>query len=39
MEGGHFLFEDGHVNWYKQDKITLGSQIGTWLAFYNIPVP
>lgn len=26
MEGGHFLFEDGHVNWYKQDKITLGSQ-------------
>ena len=39
MEGGHFLFEDGHVNWYKQDKITLGSQIGPWLAFYNIPVP
>ncbi len=39
MEGGHFLFEDGHVKWYKQDKITLGSQIGTWLAFYNIPVP
>jgi prepilin-type N-terminal cleavage/methylation domain-containing protein len=39
MEGGNFLFEDGHVKWYKQDQITLGSQIGAWLCFYNLPNP
>ena len=39
MEGGNFLFEDGRVNWYKQDRITLGSQIGAWLCFYNLPAP
>ena len=36
MEGGNFLFEDGHALWYKQDRIALGSQIGGWLAFYNV---
>ncbi len=36
MEGGNFLFEDGHVTWYKEDKIFLGSQIGPWLCYYNV---
>jgi prepilin-type N-terminal cleavage/methylation domain-containing protein len=36
MEGGNFLFEDGHVSWYKESQINLGSQIGGWLCFYNI---
>ncbi len=36
MEGGNFLFEDGHVAWYKENVINLGSQIGGWLCFYNI---
>lgn len=36
MEGGDFLFEDGHVTWYKESQINLGSQIGGWLCFYNI---
>ena len=36
MQGGDFLFEDGHVSWYNEDKINLGSQIGAWLAFYEV---
>ena len=36
MEGGNFLFEDGHVSWYKESAINVGSQIGGWLCFYNI---
>ena len=36
MQGGDFLFEDGHVSWYNEDKINLGSQIGAWLAFYDV---
>ena len=36
MEGGNFLFEDGSVTWYKENKIFLGSRIGPWLCYYNV---
>jgi len=36
MEGGNFLFEDGSVTWYKENKVFLGSQIGNWLCYYNV---
>jgi len=36
MEGGNFLFEDGSVRWYKENKIFLGSRIGSWLCYYNL---
>lgn len=38
--GGNFLFEDGHVQWYKFDAqntlgtIDVGSQAGVWKLFY-----
>jgi prepilin-type N-terminal cleavage/methylation domain-containing protein len=35
-EGGSFLFEDGHVSWYKRDKVGLGSSISGWLCFYDV---
>ncbi len=38
-EGGNFLFEDGHVDWYKREKTTLGATDGSWLLFYKIPIP
>ncbi len=37
MLGGSFLFQDGHVSWYNENQITLGSQINQWLCFYNVP--
>jgi prepilin-type N-terminal cleavage/methylation domain-containing protein len=37
-EGGNFLFEDGHVDWYKRQKTTLGASDGSWLLFYKIPI-
>ena len=37
-EGGNFLFEDGHVEWYNQRSISLGASIGTWQCFYKIPI-
>ena len=36
MQGGNFLFEDGHVSWYNESQIGLGSRIGPWLCFYNV---
>jgi prepilin-type N-terminal cleavage/methylation domain-containing protein len=38
--GGNFLFEDGHVSWYRSREIDVGSSspVG-WLAFYQIRVP
>jgi prepilin-type N-terminal cleavage/methylation domain-containing protein len=39
MMGGSFLFEDSHVTWYQENQINLGSQIGAWLCFYNVPTP
>lgn len=43
--GGNFLFEDGHVQWYKfnqndaRNSIDLGATVGNWLCFYKIRVP
>jgi prepilin-type N-terminal cleavage/methylation domain-containing protein/prepilin-type processing-associated H-X9-DG protein len=36
-DGGNFLFEDGHVEWYNAAKIGLGASIGTWQCFFKIP--
>ena len=38
--GGNFLFEDGHVAWYRSRDVDVGSTSPTgWLAFYQIPIP
>jgi len=38
--GGNFLFEDGHVSWYRSPKIFVGSSGASgWLAFYQIDIP
>jgi hypothetical protein len=43
--GGNFLFEDGHVSWYRfnqsdaRNSIDLGATVGNWLCFYKIRVP
>jgi prepilin-type N-terminal cleavage/methylation domain-containing protein len=37
-EGGNFLFEDGHVDWYKRQNTSLGASDGSWLLFYKIPI-
>jgi len=35
--GGNFLFEDGHVTWYRSREVDVGSTSPTgWLAFYQI---
>jgi prepilin-type N-terminal cleavage/methylation domain-containing protein len=36
--GGNFLFEDGHVSWYRRETIQVGSYAGSWLCFYKIPI-
>jgi len=39
-QGGEFLFEDGHVEWYgfnpanPRGTIDVGSQTGSWILFY-----
>ena len=38
--GGNFLFEDGHVNWYRSREVDVGSSGASgWLAFYRITIP
>ena len=38
--GGNFLFEDGHVAWYRSREVSVGSTNSTgWLAFYQIRLP
>lgn len=43
--GGNFLFEDGHVSWYRfnavdaRNTVDLGATVGNWLCFYKIRVP
>ena len=37
-EGGNFTFEDGHVEWYKSQRVTLGSDYSGWQIFFKIPV-
>jgi prepilin-type N-terminal cleavage/methylation domain-containing protein len=36
--GGNFLFEDGHVDWIKGAKVSLGSGSGDWQCFYKIQI-
>jgi prepilin-type N-terminal cleavage/methylation domain-containing protein len=36
-EGGNFLFEDGHVEWFTSPRISLGASIGTWQCYFKIP--
>ena len=38
-DGGNFLFEDGHVQWYNGNSVGLGAVVSTWVCFYNIPIP
>jgi prepilin-type N-terminal cleavage/methylation domain-containing protein len=38
--GGNFLFEEGHVSWYRSHEVDVGSTSPTgWLAFYQVPLP
>jgi prepilin-type N-terminal cleavage/methylation domain-containing protein len=37
-EGGNFGFEDGHVEWQSNKRVSLGSDYGGWQCFYKIPV-
>jgi len=40
-QGGNFLFEDGHVEWFNGRRVSLGAgggDIGTWMCFFKIPV-
>jgi type II secretory pathway pseudopilin PulG len=40
-EGGNFLFEDGHVTWYRRSEISLGGRPKStdgWLEFFKIPI-
>lgn len=38
--GENFLFEDGHVSWYRSRDVDVGSTSPTgWLAFYQIQIP
>lgn len=36
--GGNFLFEDGHVEWYKGQRVSLGSSVGDWQCYFKIPI-
>ena len=37
-EGGNFTFEDGHVEWNQNKKVSLGSDYGGWQCFFKIPI-
>lgn len=37
-QGGNFLFEDGHVDWYVSQRVSLGSDYGGWQLFFKIPI-
>jgi len=37
-EGGNFGFEDGHVEWQPNKRVSLGSDYGGWQCFFKIPV-
>ena len=36
--GGNFLFEDGHVDWYQKQRVTLGASANPWILFYKVPI-
>ncbi len=38
-DGGNFLFEDGHVDWYTGRKVSLGAFIGNWKCFFKVATP
>ena len=38
-DGGNFTYEDGHVEWYKSQRVSLGSDYGGWQCFFNISLP
>jgi prepilin-type N-terminal cleavage/methylation domain-containing protein len=35
-DGGNFLFEDGHVKWYRWDQIDIGAAGGGWECRYKV---
>jgi prepilin-type N-terminal cleavage/methylation domain-containing protein len=37
-EGGNFLYEDGHVTWFKNDLITPAATADNWVFFYKVPM-
>jgi len=37
-EGGNFTFEDGHVEWFQGQRVTLGSDYGSWQCFFKVPI-
>lgn len=37
-EGGNFLFEDGHVDWYRKQAVNVGASASPWVLFYKIPI-
>ena len=37
-DGGNFLFEDGHVAWFRNQYIEVGGLVGDWLCFYKVPI-
>jgi prepilin-type N-terminal cleavage/methylation domain-containing protein len=36
-EGGNMAFEDGHVDWFKSQRIGLGASSSTWQCFFKPP--
>lgn len=36
-EGGNMTFEDGHVEWFNANRVSLGAAIGPWLCFFRPP--
>lgn len=40
-DGGNFLFEDGHVQWFIGRRISLGAgggSIGDWMCYFKVPI-
>ena len=36
--GGNFLFEDGHVEWNKTEKVGVGATLGSWVVLFKVPI-
>jgi prepilin-type N-terminal cleavage/methylation domain-containing protein len=39
-QGGNFAYEDGHVEWFNGQRVSLGASFGagSWMCFFKIPV-
>ena len=37
-DGGNFTYEDGHVEWFKGQRVSLGSDYGGWQCFFKVPI-